>query len=161
MQSALNKKWSFLLRISSVNVTKSAGICRVLFNGKLHLLCRAIIHFWLSFIIRRLFLLHTKAFKIMIKKKQSLTSRVPSAIVWKKLVLSNKELFSKKGVLKNFAKFTGKYLRQILFFNKVAGLRLQACNFIKKETLAQVFSCEFCEIFNKTFSQNTSGWLLL
>ena len=24
-------------------------------------------------------------------------------------------------------------------------------NFIKKETLAQVFSCEFCEIFKKTF----------
>ena len=26
-----------------------------------------------------------------------------------------------------------------------------ACNFIKKETLAQVFSCEFCEIFKNTF----------
>ena len=35
------------------------------------------------------------------------------------------------------------------FFNKVAGL--QACNFIKKETVAQVFSCEFCEIFKNTF----------
>ena len=31
----------------------------------------------------------------------------------------------KKGVLKNFAKFTGKHLCQSLFFNKVAGLRLQ------------------------------------
>ena len=29
----------------------------------------------------------------------------------------------KKGVLRNFAKFTGKHLRQRLFFNKVAGLR--------------------------------------
>ena len=26
----------------------------------------------------------------------------------------------------------------------------QACNFIKKETMAQVFSCEFCEIFEST-----------
>ena len=26
----------------------------------------------------------------------------------------------------------------------------KACNFIKKETLAQVFSCEFCEISKKT-----------
>ena len=26
-----------------------------------------------------------------------------------------------------------------------------ACNFIKKETLAQVFSCEFCEISKNTF----------
>ena len=29
--------------------------------------------------------------------------------------------------------------------------RPQACNFIKKETLAQVFSCEFCEISKNTF----------
>ena len=29
--------------------------------------------------------------------------------------------------------------------------RNQACNFIKKETLAQVFSCEFCEIFKIIF----------
>ena len=27
----------------------------------------------------------------------------------------------------------------------------QACNFIKKETLAQAFSCEFCEISKNTF----------
>ena len=33
-----------------------------------------------------------------------------------------------------------------------------ACSFIKKETLAQVFSCEFCEV---PFLQNTSGRLLL
>ena len=33
------------------------------------------------------------------------------------------EVFCKKGVLKNFAKFTPKRLCQSLFFNKVAGLR--------------------------------------
>ena len=27
----------------------------------------------------------------------------------------------------------------------------EACNFIKKEILTQVFSCEFCEIFKNTF----------
>ena len=27
----------------------------------------------------------------------------------------------------------------------------RACNFIKKETLAQVFPCEFCEISKTTF----------
>ena len=32
------------------------------------------------------------------------------------------ELFYKKGVLKNFAKFTGQHLCQCYFFNKVAGL---------------------------------------
>ena len=54
----------------------------------------------------------------------------------------------KKGILRNLAKFTGKHLCQSLFFNKVAG---GAYNFIKKETLTQVFSCKFCEIFEKTF----------
>ena len=29
--------------------------------------------------------------------------------------------------------------------------QIQACNFIKKETLAQMFSCEFSEIFKNTF----------
>ena len=36
-------------------------------------------------------------------------------------------------------------LCQSPFFNKVAG------NFIKKETLAKVFSSEFCEVFKSTF----------
>ena len=44
--------------------------------------------------------------------------------------------FLVKGVLNNFAKFTGKHLCH---------------NFIKKETLALVFPCEFCEIFKNIF----------
>ena len=31
----------------------------------------------------------------------------------------------------------------------------QACNLIKKETLAQVFSCEFCEISKNAFLHRT------
>ena len=31
-----------------------------------------------------------------------------------------------------------------------------ACNFIKKESLAQVFSCKFCEISKNTFSYRTA-----
>ena len=58
------------------------------------------------------------------------------------------EVFYEKSFLRNFPKFTGKYQCQSLFFNKVAGA---ACNFIKKETLAQVFSREFCEISQSTF----------
>ena len=61
------------------------------------------------------------------------------------------DVFFKKGVFRNFAKFTGKRLCQSLFFNRVADLRPQACNVIKKETLAQVFSCEFCGNSNNTF----------
>ena len=58
------------------------------------------------------------------------------------------EVFCKKGVFKNFAKFTEKHLCQSLFFKK---LQASACNFIKKETLAQVFSCEICEIFKNIY----------
>ena len=41
------------------------------------------------------------------------------------------EVFCKKGVLKNFAKFTGKHLCRSLFFNKVTGLRSVRSNFEK------------------------------
>ena len=37
----------------------------------------------------------------------------------------------------------------------------RVCNFIKKETLAQVFSWEFCEILKTPFLENTSRRLLL
>ena len=47
----------------------------------------------------------------------------------------------RKVVLRNFTKFTGKHLCQSLFFNKVD----------EKENLAQVFSCEYCEICKNTF----------
>ena len=54
---------------------------------------------------------------------------------------SRPDVFCKKGVLKNFAKFAGKHLCQSLF--------------IKKETLTQVFSCEICKISKNTFSYRT------
>ena len=38
---------------------------------------------------------------------------------------------------------------QSLLFNKAAGLR--PANFIKQESLAQVFSCEFCKIVKNIF----------
>ena len=34
---------------------------------------------------------------------------------------------------------------------KYLNIKPEACNFNKKETLAQVFSCGFCEIFKNTF----------
>ena len=49
----------------------------------------------------------------------------------------------KKGVLKNFAKFTEKHLCQRLFFNKDAGL--------SPDNLAETFSCKFRKIFKNTF----------
>ena len=39
-----------------------------------------------------------------------------------RLTSSRPKVFCKKGVLRNFAKFTGKHLCQSQFFNKVTGL---------------------------------------
>ena len=44
-------------------------------------------------------------------------------------------------------------------FNKVTGLKI--CNFIKKETSPQMFSCEYQEIFKNTFCMEHLRWLLL
>ena len=60
------------------------------------------------------------------------------------------EVFCKKRVLRIFAKFTGKHLCQRRFF-----CRPHACNFIKKEIMTQVFSCQFCEVAKNTFSYST------
>ena len=34
-------------------------------------------------------------------------------------------------------------------------MQTEACSVIKKETLVQLFSCEFCEIFKNTFFHKT------
>ena len=62
----------------------------------------------------------------------------------RKLQKQPPEMFCKKGVFRNFAKFTGKHLCQSHF-----------CLHIKKETLAQVLSCEFYEISKNTFLYRT------
>ena len=41
-----------------------------------------------------------------------------------------------------------------IFYSQVYRLD-QACNFIEKETLAQAFFCEFCDISKNTFSYRT------
>ena len=62
---------------------------------------------------------------------------------------SRQEVFCKKGVVRNFAKFTGKHLCQS--FNKVAGWPAT----VLKKRLTQVFSCEFCKLSKNTFSYRT------
>ena len=89
----------------------------------------------------------------------AISNKRPKALLWKKIwylcfwktdrvVMSNtskwkstRRVFCKKGVLRNFAKFTGRHLCQSLL--------------IKKETLAQMFSYEFYEISKNTFSYRT------
>ena len=66
---------------------------------------------------------------------------------------SRPDLFCEKGVLRNFAKFTGKHLCQSLFFNKVAG----AANLLKKRLWHRCFPMNFAKFLRTPFLQNTSG----
>ena len=84
------------------------------------------------------------------------------------LVLSNyKEIIARKkqfqinhaSHLKNFTKFTGKYLCQSLFFDKVAGLR--PATLLKKRLWHRCFPVNFVKFLRTSFLQNTSGRLLL
>ena len=54
----------------------------------------------------------------------------------------------RKGFLRNFAKFTEKICSRVSFFIK---LQAEVCNFIKKETLPQVYFSEFCKISKNIF----------
>ena len=61
-------------------------------------------------------------------------------------------MFCKKDVLRNFAKFTGNTWARVSFLMKLQTWDLQL---YQKETLAQVFSCEFSEISKNAFSSRT------
>ena len=53
------------------------------------------------------------------------------------------EMFCKKGVLRNTAKFTGKHLCKSLFFNKVAGMR--PATLLKKRLWHRSFPVNFAK----------------
>ena len=59
---------------------------------------------------------------------------------------------SKKGVVEISQNSQKNTCARVFFWIK---LHAQACNFIKKENLAQVFFCEFCEISKNTLSYRT------
>ena len=65
------------------------------------------------------------------------------------------EVFLRRGVFRNFAKFTGKKLCQSLFLNKIADLRLATS--LKKRLWHKCFPVNFPKFLSTTFIQNTSG----
>ena len=69
------------------------------------------------------------------------------------------EVFYKEGVLKDFAKFTGKHLCQRLFFNKVAGLR--PAILLKKKLWHRCFPVNFSKFLRSPFFIEHLQWLLL
>ena len=83
---------------------------------------------------------------------------------------SRPEMFRKKGVLRNFTKFTGKhpcqslFLNKVavcasLFLNKVAGIR--PATLLRKGLWHRCFPVNFAKFLRTPFLQNTSRQLLL
>ena len=72
---------------------------------------------------------------------------------------SRPEVFSKKAVLRNFAKFTGKRLCPSLFFHKVAGLRPPTL--LKKRLGHGCFSMNFAKLLRIPLFMEHLRWLLL
>ena len=62
---------------------------------------------------------------------------------------SRPEVLRKKGALKNLAKFTGKHLRQSLFFNKVEGVR--PATLLKKKPWHSCFPVNFVKFLRTSF----------
>ena len=78
------------------------------------------------------------SFRPILEKNLSLNEFIQIKIVYPIYYLSlgyfqkqSSGVFCEKGVLKNYAKFTGKHMCHSLFFNKVAGLRPFLVNFVK------------------------------
>ena len=72
---------------------------------------------------------------------------------------SRPEVFCKKGVLRNFAKFTGNYLCQSLFFDKDAGLR--PATLLKKRHWHRCFPMNYVKYLRTPFFIEHLWWLLL
>ena len=70
------------------------------------------------------------------------------------------KVFCKKGVLKNFAKFTRKHMCRSLFFNKVAGLS-NAAILLKKRLQHWHFPVNFVKFWRTPFSIEHHWWLFL
>ena len=86
----------------------------------------------------------------------------PISNIVRKLLMnrsSHQRCSTKKDVLRNFSKFTGKHLRQSLFFNKIAGFR--PANLLKKRLWHRYFPKNFAKFLRTPFLQNTFARPLL
>ena len=72
---------------------------------------------------------------------------------------SRPEVFCRKGVLRNFTKFTGKHLCQSLLFNKVAGLR--PATLLKRRLWHRCFPVNFTKFQRTPFFTEHLRRLLL
>ena len=80
-------------------------------------------------------------------------------VFYKKRCFSHQRCSVRKGILRNFGKFTGKHLCQGLIFNNVVDLR--PATFIKMRPWRRCFPVNFAKFLRTPFLQKTSGRLLL
>ena len=80
----------------------------------------------------------------------------PKGTIWRS---SHQRCSTRKGVLRNFTKSTGKHLCQSLFFNKVADLR--PATLVKKRLWHRCFPVNFVEFLRTPFCTDYLWWLLL
>ena len=93
-------------------------------------------------------------------RNQSFSCNFAFAFLMNAMYISSRpEVFSEKGVLRKFAKFTGKHLCQSLFFNKVAGLR--PATLLKKRLWHRCFPMNFAKFLRTAFLTEHLRWLLL
>ena len=88
-------------------------------------------------------------FDLLLINSRYLVFEVSEGIVQRS---SRPEVFCTEGVLKNFAKFTGKHLSQSLFFNKVPDLRPAT---LFKDRLRHRCFPKFYKFFENTFFYRT------
>ena len=109
------------------------------------------------------FLLIKQPFDQQIKKQsadETIIRCTDNSLIWLRWFRSSRpEVLCKKGVLRNFTKFTGKHLCQSLFLNKVAGLR--PATLLKKRLWHRCFSVNFVRFLRTPFSIEYLWWLLL
>ena len=72
---------------------------------------------------------------------------------------SRLEVLCRKGVLRNFERFTGKHLCQSLLFNNVVGLR--TATLLKKRFWYRCFPVNFWKFLKTLFITEPLWWLLL
>ena len=106
----------------------------------------------------------TKLYVIMIRSLNSLKITAKQRDFVTYLRSSRLEVFCKKGILKNFAKFTRKHLCQSLFFNKLffkkKTLTRRPATLFKKRLWHRSFPVNFAKFLRRPFFKEHE-WLLL
>ena len=164
---------SFPLSISSVNVTKSAGYSGF---GQIYWInteWKASFSWWgvnwltksinvnarsdSPFYIQRLRNSNRPAQKLFYKSCYSKFLCLFVVIITSRS--SRLEVFCKKSILRDIAKFTGKRICQSLFFNKIPGLR--PTTLLKKRIWYRCYPVNFAKVLRTHFLTEHLRWLVL